>query len=241
MAIRTDGRTDTDLRTLVLTPGWLPQAEGSCLVELGDTRVIAAASVSDGVPKWLAGKGTGWVTAEYGMLPRATNTRNRRPANATQQSGRTMEIQRLIGRALRSVTDLSLLGERTVTIDCDVIVADGGTRTASIIGAAVALHTAGTFCTSRGLTQEHPMRELVAAISVGIHGKRVLVDLNYEEDSGADVDMNIVMTESGGLVEIQGTAEKAVFDRVALDSMTDAASDAIRTIVSIQKNTLGIT
>ena len=231
---RSDGRQSGDLRQLTLTRGWLPHAEGSCLVELGQTRIITAASVSDGAPLWLRDTGSGWVTAEYGMLPRSTNTRMRRPQTAGQLSGRTMEIQRFIGRALRAVTRLEAIGERTIQIDCDVIVADGGTRTASIIGAAVALHDALGALVENGTIPEHPMTELVAAVSVGFRDGVVLTDLCYEEDSAAAVDMNVVMSESGGLIEVQGTAEASPFDRESLDAMLNAAEQAVREIVAAQ-------
>lgn len=235
---RKDGRSPLETRPLSLIRDYLPYAEGSCLVDLGMTRVVTSASITDGVPPWLIGKGSGWITAEYGMLPRATQTRNRRPATSAQQNGRTMEIQRLIGRALRSVVNLSLVGERTIYIDCDVINADGGTRVASIIGSAVALHDAFTKLTDTKKIRRHPMKELVAAVSTGILGGDVAVDLCYEEDSGADVDMNIVMTESGGLVEVQGTAEKDTFDRTMLDAMLDAADTSIAAIIVSQKKAL---
>lgn len=240
MKTRKDNRGPLEIRPVILTRSYLPNAEGSCLVELGETRIITSASVINGVPQWLSGGGSGWVTAEYGMLPRSTQKRVRRPATAIHQNGRTMEIQRLIGRALRAVTRLEILGERTITVDCDVINADGGTRVASIIGAAVSLYDAGTQLVTEGKTKEHIMPGLVAAISVGILDGDVAVDLCYEEDTAADVDMNIVMTDSGGLVEIQGTAEGKTFDRAMLDSMLDAAESAIRTITSIQKESLGI-
>lgn len=230
-----DKRLSEGLRQLTLTRNYLPHAEGSCLVELGETKVIVTASVQDSVPPWLIGRNKGWLTAEYGMLPRATQSRNRRPANATQQNGRTMEIQRLIGRALRIVTDLKALGERTIYIDCDVISADGGTRVTSIIGAAVALHDASRWLLDNGMTERSVMREFVAALSVGIVNGKVTVDLDYSQDSGADVDMNIVMTESGGLVEVQGTGEGATFSREELDELLDAAEPAIQRIIRIQK------
>ncbi len=238
MNTRKDGRAHDQLRPLTLTRNYLPQAEGSCLVELGGTRVIVTASVDNTVPAWMAGRGTGWVTAEYGMLPRATHTRNRRAASALQMNGRTMEIQRLIGRSLRAIIDVSRLGERTVYIDCDVISADGGTRVASIIGAAVALTDADRWLMWNGYTERSAVLGLAGAVSVGIRGGEVLVDLAYDEDSSADVDMNVVMTEDGKLIEVQGTAEKGTFSRGTLDEMLAAAEGAIRTIISIQKRTL---
>lgn len=228
--------SNSGLRSLNLVRNYLPYPEGSCLVELGNTRVITAASVDKTVPQWMKGKGSGWVTAEYGMLPRATQSRNRRSLTG----GRSMEIQRLIGRSLRAVTDLPKLGEHTITLDCDVINADGGTRVASIIGAAVALHDAGTWLVEQGHIADHPMKELVAAISVGIVNGVITVDLCYEEDSSAEVDMNIVMTSSGELVEIQGTAEGATFDRGKLNEMLDAAETTIYSISTIQKAALGL-
>ena len=233
---RPDGRTYTQIRPLTLTRGYLPYPEGSCLVEMGVTRVLATATVENSVPHWLRGGGTGWITAEYGMLPRSTQIRNKRtPAN-----GRAMEIQRLIGRALRAVSDLTLLGERSIIIDCDVINADGGTRVASIIGSAIALYDSGTWLIRNGITQKHIMKELVAAASVGVIGGIVLTDLNYEEDSTADVDMNVVMTESGNLVEVQGTAEGNPFGRALLDTMLDAAQSAIHEVIAHQKTVLGL-
>lgn len=240
MTHRSDGRSPHETRPLSLTRNFLPHAEGSCFVEMGNTRVIVTASVDHLVPAWLAGRGTGWVTAEYGMLPRATHTRNRRPASSAQQNGRTLEIQRLIGRSLRAITDVSRLGERTVYIDCDVISADGGTRVASIIGAAVALFDADRWLREKGKIAESALTGLVAAISVGVRDGEVLVDLAYEEDSGADVDMNIVMTDAGRLVEVQGTAEHRTFDRAMLGAMLDAAEPSIASIIAIQKETLGL-
>ena len=240
MLNRKDARSSHEVRKITITRNYLTHAEGSCLVELGMTKIITSASVTDKVPQWLSGSSGGWVTAEYGMLPRSTQTRNRRAVTALQQSGRSMEIQRLIGRALRAVTRLDILGERTVTVDCDVIDADGGTRVASIIGAAVSLYDAGTRLAREGLTEQHIIKELVAAVSVGVLEGNVLVDLCYEEDSSADVDMNIVMTESGNLVEIQGTAERHTFNRKMLTTMLDAAESAIQTIIAVQKETLGL-
>jgi ribonuclease PH len=227
-------------RPLTLSRNYLPSPEGSCLVTLGETKVIVTATVEEIVPSWMRNQGGGWITAEYGMLPRSTDTRNRRPSGGSV-NGRTMEIQRLIGRSLRAVADLKILGERTITIDCDVINADGGTRTASIIGAAVALHDAGTWLMAKERTKVNPLRELVAAISVGIVNGGLKVDLCYEEDSTAGVDMNVVMTESGRLVEVQGTAEKETFSRRDLDSMLNAAEKAIQNIIEEQKAALEIT
>jgi len=235
---RVDSRKQFDLRDIKITRNYLPYAEGSCLFEMGGTKIIIAASVEESVPPWLIGRGKGWVTAEYGMLPRATQNRNRRPVNSTKQNGRAMEIQRLIGRSLRAVCDMKVLGERAVTVDCDVISADGGTRVASIIGSAIALHDAGTWLIKQGSIKKHFMRELIAAISIGIKNGKVLADLCYVEDSSADVDMNVVMTESGKLVEVQGTAEGEAFDRKMMNEMLDAAEEAIQSIVEIQKSVI---
>ena len=239
MTTRTDGRGTLDLRPLSLTRHSMHYAEGSCLVEMGLTKVITTASIDSGVPPWLSGQGKGWITAEYGMLPRSTHTRTRR-SSSSAQSGRTMEIQRLIGRALRATAQLERIGERTIHIDCDVISADGGTRVASIIGASIALYDAGTWLINQGFATEHVMIELVSAISIGIIGGTINVDLCYNEDSTADVDMNIVMTESGRLVEVQGTAERNTFDRNLLNAMLDSAQTAITTITRIQRETLGL-
>jgi ribonuclease PH len=238
MNTRKDGRASGQFRPLALTRNYLRQAEGSCLVELGNTRVIVTASVENTVPSWMTGKGTGWVTAEYGMLPRSTHTRNRRAASSLQMNGRTMEIQRLIGRSLRAVSDMKQLGERTLYIDCDVISADGGTRVASIIGAAIALHDADRWLLREGYTERSIMTGMVGAVSVGIRNDETLVDLSYEEDSSADVDMNVIMTDSGKLVEVQGTAEHGTFGRDELNEMLDAAEHAIRSIIAIQKRVL---
>ena len=240
MNVRIDSRKHNEIRTIKLTRNYLPYPEGSCLVEMGQTRVIITATVENSVPQWLRGSGTGWVTAEYGMLPRSTEARNRRFSPAGHPSGRTMEIQRLIGRALRAVTNLEKLGERTVYMDCDVINADGGTRVASIIGAAVALHDAGTWLVKKDRAGEQIVRELVAGISIGIVDENIIVDLCYEEDSKAEVDMNIVMTESGKFVEVQGTAEGKAFDRKILDKLLDSAQSAIKEIIDIQKAALNL-
>ncbi|HUP20599.1 MAG TPA: ribonuclease PH, partial [Gemmatimonadota bacterium] len=215
---------------------FLDHPEGSCLIATGGTRVICTASVEDGVPHWLRGKGRGWVTAEYAMLPRATHTRSARESARGRVGGRTHEIQRLIGRSLRSVVDLSRLGDRTVWVDCDVLQADGGTRTAAITGAMVALHDA----LSRTIPGGPPILEFVAAASVGIVGTFPVLDLSYAEDSTAEVDMNIVMTESGRFVEVQGTAEGEPFDRGALDTLLDLGSAGVRELIRIQKAALGL-
>jgi len=233
---RIDRRAD-QLRSIAIEVGSAPYAEGSCLVSAGNTRVLCAASVVPGVPAWREGQGAGWVTAEYGMLPRSTHTRTRRERDGA--SGRTQEIQRLIGRSLRSVTDLNGMGEHTVTVDCDVLQADGGTRTASITGACVALSLAGAWMLHEGLAQRNPVRELVAAISVGIVGGELRLDLDYAEDSSAQVDMNVVATERGALVEVQGTAEGAAFPRSDLDRMLDLALSGIDGLLAAQRRALG--
>jgi ribonuclease PH len=227
------------MRPVKITRGYTRHAEGSVLVEFGETRVLCTASVLDKQPPHLKGLAQGWVTAEYGMLPRATHTRGDREAARGKQSGRTQEIQRLIGRALRSVMDLARLGERTVHLDCDVIQADGGTRTAAITGAFVALHDAVDGMLKRQLIAQSPVRDFVAAVSVGIHGGAPVLDLDYAEDSGSGTDMNVVMTGSGGLVEVQGTAEGAPFSRKEMDAMLDLAQKGIRELVAAQKTALG--
>ena len=234
MTRRGNDRKPTQLRPVRMTRDYLPHAEGSVLVEMGATRVICAASIAAGVPGWLRGRGQGWVTAEYGMLPRATEERTRREAAAGGQGGRTMEIQRLIGRSLRAVTDLNALGELTITLDCDVIRADGGTRCAAINGASVALHDA----LSRLKLRSHPMRGLVGAVSLGIVDDEVVIDLDYAEDSRAGTDMNIVMAEKGGLIEVQGTAEGRPFGRDEMNRMLDMAEAGIDRLVELQHKAL---
>lgn len=235
---RNDGRCSDDLRPITITRNFIKHAEGSVLIEFGDTRVICTASVEESVPPFLRGKGTGWVTAEYSMLPRATHTRSAREASKGKQSGRTLEIQRLIGRSLRAVVDLDRLGERSIHIDCDVIQADGGTRTASITGAYVALIDALTTLKNRGQISLIPVREAVAAVSVGIVGGQVLLDLNYPEDSTAEVDMNFVMTSSDRFVEVQGTAEAEPFTIEQMDAMRSVAMTGIRRLFAIQQEAL---
>jgi ribonuclease PH len=237
--MRPSGRKPDELRSVRITRGYTRHAEGSVLIEFGDTRVLCTASIDDKVPPFLKGQGKGWVTAEYGMLPRATNTRTQREAAAGKQSGRTQEIQRLIGRSLRAVADLGVLGERTVHIDCDVIQADGGTRTAGITGAFVALHDAVRLLTDRQAMAAWPLREFVAAVSVGIYEGVPVLDLDYAEDSQCETDMNVVMTGDGGLVEVQGTAEGAPFSRAQLDAMVDLAGAGIRQLVAAQRSALG--
>ena len=236
--MRPSGRKPDQLRAVRITRGYTRHAEGSVLVEFGDTRVLCTASVLERLPPHLKGQAQGWVTAEYGMLPRATNTRGDREAARGKQSGRTQEIQRLIGRALRTVTDLGKLGERTVHLDCDVIQADGGTRTAAITGAFVALHDAVDHLLKRKLIAASPIRDFVAAVSVGIHEGMPVLDLDYAEDSASDTDMNVVMTGSGGLVEVQGTAERAPFSRKELDTMLALADKGIRELVAAQRTAL---
>lgn len=236
--MRNDGRTNTTLRPIRITRNFTKHAEGSVLVEFGDTKVLCTASVEESVPPFMRGKGTGWVTAEYAMLPRATHTRSPREAAKGKQTGRTLEIQRLIGRSLRAVTDMTKLGERSIYIDCDVIQADGGTRTASITGAYVALADALANLKCRGLLQEIPLKEAVAAVSVGIVGGEALLDLNYLEDSAAEVDMNFVMTSSGRFVEVQGTAEAEPFTCAEMDTMRDLALAGIQQLFECQRAAL---
>ena len=235
---RKDGRAADALRPVRITRAWTRYAEGSVLVEFGHTRVLCTASVEDRVPGFLKGKGQGWLTAEYGMLPRATHTRGDREAARGKQSGRTQEIQRLVGRSLRSVVDLDALGERTLTLDCDVLQADGGTRTASITGAFVAAHDAISMLVRDGVIATQPVRDFVAAISVGLKDGVALLDLDYDEDSGCDTDMNVVMTGSGGMVEVQGTAEGAPFTRAQLDGLIDLAGRGIATLIDAQRHAL---
>jgi ribonuclease PH len=236
---RTDGRSPADLRPTTITPGFLSHAEGSVLIEVGRTRVICTASVEDRVPPFLRNTGKGWVTAEYGMLPRATNTRTQRESSAGKVGGRTQEIQRLIGRSLRSVTKLNELGERTIWIDCDVIQADGGTRTASITGGFVALVLALQRMRELALLKDIPIVDYVAATSVGIVEGSALLDLAYDEDSRAEVDMNFVKTGDGRFIELQGTAEGLPFDRRALDALMGLADEGIRALIDKQKSIVG--
>jgi ribonuclease PH len=236
---RIDGRTARDLREVRMTPGFIEHAEGSVLIEMGRTRVICTASVEEGVPRWMKDQGRGWVTAEYGMLPRATDTRSDREAARGKVGGRTMEIQRLIGRSVRSIVDMAALGERTVVLDCDVIQADGGTRTASITGAWVAFAIACRDLLARGVLTSDPVKDTVAAISVGVVAGRELLDLCYAEDSRADVDMNVVMTGKGEFVEVQGTAEGEPFARQTLSRLTDLAAEGIERLVRMQREIVG--
>jgi ribonuclease PH len=236
--MRPSGRKPDQLRSLNITRGYTMHAEGSVLVVFGNTKVLCTASVEDSVPGFLKGKGQGWVTAEYGMLPRSTHTRTAREAAKGKQSGRTQEIQRLIGRSLRAVTDLAALGERQVTLDCDVLQADGGTRCASITGACVALHEACNRLVAEGSLAASPMRDFIAAVSVGIFEGVPVLDLDYDEDSSCDTDMNVVMTGSGGMVEVQGTAEGAPFSRAEMESLLDLATAGIAQIIAAQKESL---
>lgn len=231
-------RTPAQIRPVRITRHYTKHADGSILIECGDTKVICTASISEQVPPFLKGKGQGWLTAEYGMLPCSTHSRMQREAAKGKQSGRTMEIQRLIGRALRAVVDLKQLGERTIQIDCDVIQADGGTRTASITGAFVALHDAVEKLIYRQLIETTPILDHVAAISVGIHQGIPVLDLDYVEDSSCDTDMNVVMTGNLGMIEVQGTAEGAAFSRKELDSMLDMAQQGIQELIALQKKVL---
>jgi ribonuclease PH len=237
--MRSDHRPPNELRDTKITPNYLEHAEGSVFIESGRTRVICAASIEDRVPQFLRNSGKGWVTAEYGMLPRATNTRMQREASAGKVGGRTQEIQRLIGRSLRSVTNLPALGERTIWIDCDVIQADGGTRTASITGAFVALALACEKLRERDLVKTIPLMDYVAATSVGIVDGEALLDLAYEDDSRAEVDMNIVKTGDGRFIEVQGTAEAMPFGRDALNALLDLADLGIRQLVEKQRAIVG--
>ena len=238
MSSRPSGRAPGELRRVSFTRGYVRHAEGSVLVEFGDTRVLCTASVEDAVPQFLRGKGRGWVTAEYGMLPRATHTRTPREAAKGKQSGRTQEIQRLIGRSLRAVVDGQALGERTITIDCDVLQADGGTRTAAITGGYVALAVACEALVKRRAIARSPIHGQVAAVSVGIVGGAPVLDLDYVEDSQAETDMNVVMNNGGAFIELQGTAEGHAFRRHELDALLDLASSGIEKLFTLQTQAL---
>ncbi|MCA1245393.1 ribonuclease PH [Massilia sp. MS-15] len=237
---RPSGRAVDQLRSIRLTRQYTRHAEGSVLIECGDTKVICTASIEDKVPGFLKGKGQGWLTAEYGMLPRSTHTRMDREAARGKQSGRTQEIQRLIGRSLRAAFDLEAFGERTLHLDCDVIQADGGTRTASITGAMVAAHDAFGKLVEQGLLPAVPVKHFVAAVSVGVYQGMPVLDLDYIEDAGCDTDMNVVMTDSGHFIEVQGTAEGAAFDRAGMDRLLDLAQGGIARLVALQKEALGL-
>ncbi len=236
--MRPNNRAADQVRPIKITRNYTAYAEGSVLVEFGNTKVLCNATVEDSVPRWLKGQGKGWITAEYGMLPRATHSRTRREAASGKQGGRTMEIQRLIARSLRAVVDLKAMGEFMITVDCDVIQADGGTRTASISGASVALADAFAHLVETGAIKKNPMKGHVAAVSVGILGDEVLCDLEYVEDSSADTDMNVVMTEDGKMIEIQGTAEGEPFSHDQLLALLGSAEKGIQDIVAAQKAAL---
>ncbi|MDO9622255.1 MAG: ribonuclease PH [Moraxellaceae bacterium] len=237
--MRASGRQTNQLRPITFTRDFTRHAEGSVLVCFGDTRVLCTASVEVGVPRFLKGKGEGWITAEYSMLPRATHTRNQREASKGKQGGRTLEIQRLIGRSLRAMVDMKKLGEHTITIDCDVLQADGGTRTAAITGGAVALVDALSFMLREKMIKQDPLTSLVAAISVGIVKGTPLLDLEYTEDVACDTDMNVVMTQHGGIIEVQGTAEGAAFSRQEATALLDLAEVGIADLVLAQQKALG--
>jgi ribonuclease PH len=240
ITMRPSQRAPNELRQVEIIRRYTKHAEGSVLVKFGDTHIICTASIDEKVPGFLRGKNQGWLTAEYGMLPRATGSRMQREAAHGKQSGRTQEIQRLIGRSLRAITDLTLVGERTIQIDCDVIQADGGTRTAGITGAFVALHDAVSYLLEKGLIAQSPIRDFVAAVSVGVYQGTPVLDLDYLEDSDCDTDMNIVMTGSDGYVEIQGTAEGAPFRREEMEAMLNLAQSGIPQLIAAQKAALGV-
>lgn len=233
--MRPNNRADNQLRNIRITRQYTKHAEGSVLIEFGDTKVICTASVTSGVPPFLKDSGRGWVTAEYGMLPRSTHERMQREAAKGKQVGRTQEIQRLIARSLRAAVDLNVMGENTIVVDCDVIQADGGTRTASITGGCIALYDAVTFLREKAKLAVNPFQQFVASISVGIHAGMPILDLEYSEDSSAETDMNVVMTEHGGFIEIQGTAEKGTFEQHDLDTMLKLAKEGIQQLVVKQK------
>ncbi|WP_417763508.1 ribonuclease PH [Shewanella sp.] len=236
--MRPSNRAPAQIRPVTITRQYTAHAEGSVLVEFGDTKVLCTASFTEGVPRFLKGQGQGWVTAEYGMLPRSTHSRMDREAARGKQSGRTQEIQRLIGRSLRAAVDMKLLGENTIVIDCDVIQADGGTRTASITGACVALADALNWARAKGVIKANPLKFLIAAVSVGIYNGEPISDLEYVEDSAAETDMNVVMTETGKMIEVQGTAEGEPFSHEELLSMLELAKHGIREIIDAQKAAL---
>lgn len=237
---RPSGRAAEALRPVVISRHFTKHAEGSVLIEFGDTRVICTASIEDKVPGFLKGKGQGWLTAEYGMLPRSTHTRMDREAAKGKQSGRTQEIQRLIGRSLRAAFDLNAFGERTLHLDCDVIQADGGTRTAAISGAMVAAYDAFSKLVANGVIAQVPLKHFVAAVSVGVYQGLPVLDLDYLEDSNCDTDMNVVMTDAGHFIEVQGTAEGAAFDRATMNQLLDLAESGISDLIALQKQVLGL-
>ncbi|MSR10785.1 MAG: ribonuclease PH [Gammaproteobacteria bacterium] len=236
--MRPSQRLPDELRKIVITTKYTKHAEGSVLVEFGDTKVICTASVEDSVPRFLKGTGQGWITAEYGMLPRSTGSRMDREAARGQQSGRSLEIQRLIGRSLRSAIDLKALGEYTIKIDCDVIQADGGTRTASITGGCVALVDAVKYMLAKGMLKASPIKQMIASVSVGIYNGHAVLDLDYAEDSKAETDMNIVMTDSGGFIELQGTGEDGHFTNAQLQEMIALAAHGIKQLIALQQQSL---
>lgn len=237
--MRPSGRQPAQLRDIRITRDYTCHAEGSVLVEFGNTKVLCTATVEDGVPRFLKGQGKGWITAEYGMLPRSTNTRNGREASRGKQGGRTLEIQRLIGRSLRAAVDMKKLGENTITLDCDVIQADGGTRTASITGACVALVDALSWLLEKKKIKQDPLVGLIASVSVGLYKGEPVLDLDYAEDSNADTDMNVVMTQACGFVEIQGTAEAEPFTLAQQQAMLELADAGIKELIELQKKALG--
>lgn len=236
--MRSSGRTASQIRPVTITRNFTCHAEGSVLIEFGNTKVLCNATVEEGVPRFMKGQGKGWVTAEYSMLPRSTHTRSQREAARGKQGGRTLEIQRLIARSLRAAIDLKLLGENTITLDCDVIQADGGTRTASITGACVALVDALTYMRAKGIIKANPLKHMIAALSVGIHAGAAIADLEYTEDSTAETDMNIVMTETGKLIEVQGTAEGEPFSFDEMNEMLEIAKHGLRELFDAQKAAL---
>lgn len=237
--MRPSGRQPDQMRDVKITRDFTCHAEGAVLVEFGNTKVICTASVEDGVPRFLKGKGQGWITAEYGMLPRATGTRNDREAARGKQGGRTLEIQRLIARSLRAAVDLKKVGENTIYVDCDVIQADGGTRTASITGGCVAMVDALTHMLNKNMIKHDPLQRLIASVSVGMYKGTPVLDLDYPEDSNAETDMNVVMTQHGGMVEVQGTAEAEPFKREEMDAMMDLAEKGIKELFALQQKALG--
>jgi ribonuclease PH len=236
--MRPSGRTVSQIRPVTLTRQFTCHAEGSVLVEFGNTKVLCNATVEEGVPRFMKGQGKGWITAEYSMLPRATHTRSGREAARGKQGGRTLEIQRLIARSLRAAVDLKLLGENTLTLDCDVIQADGGTRTASITGACVAMVDAFTYMRKKGIIKTNPLKHMIAAVSVGIYNNNAIADLEYLEDSEAETDMNVVMTDTGKLIEVQGTAEGEPFSFEEMSEMLELAKHGLRELFDIQKSAL---
>ena len=236
--MRPSGRAADELREIKITRHYTKHAEGSVLVEFGDTKVICTASLDRNVPRWLKGTNQGWITAEYGMLPRATGERNNREASRGKQGGRTLEIQRLIGRSLRAAVDLKRLGDNTITVDCDVIQADGGTRTASITGACVAMVDCLRHMQRNKIIRDDPLKQLIASVSVGIYNGNAVLDLDYAEDSNAETDMNVVMTEKGGFIEVQGTAEGAPFDQDEMDAMLTLARKGINNLLDLQRSAL---